>query len=115
MSLVPQIRVRSCYLGRILPFLARVVRVVRGGLWTPKCKCLQYRCQEEADDREHWFEVPAGENKMSVEVSGGANDWITVSKLILMLPTLVAPTGTIEKNPYFQRPSNATRSLRTNR
>ena len=39
----------------------------------------------------------------------------TWSKFILMLPTLVAPTGTIPKKPCFQRPSKATRSFRTNR
>lgn len=39
----------------------------------------------------------------------------TLSKLILMLPTLVAPTGTMPKKPNFQRPSKATRSFRTNK
>lgn len=40
---------------------------------------------------------------------------LTVSKLILMLPTLVAPTGTMLKKPYRHRPSIATRSLSTKR
>lgn len=39
---------------------------------------------------------------------------LTWSKLILMLPTLVAPTGTMPKNPYFHLPSSATRSFSTN-
>ena len=40
---------------------------------------------------------------------------VTWSKLILMLPTFVAPTGIMLKNPCLHRPSMATRSLRTNR
>ena len=39
----------------------------------------------------------------------------TLSKLTLMLPTFVAPTGTMPKNPYRHRPNNATRSFKTNR
>lgn len=39
----------------------------------------------------------------------------TLSKLTTIDPTLVAPTGIMLKNPCFQRPSSATRSLRTKR
>lgn len=41
--------------------------------------------------------------------------WRTLSKLTRIEPTLVAPTGTIEKKPYRQRPRRATRSFRTKR
>ena len=40
---------------------------------------------------------------------------LTESKFTLMLPTFVAPTGTILKKPYRHRPRSATRSLSTNR
>lgn len=40
---------------------------------------------------------------------------VTWSKLILMLPTFVAPTGTIPKKPCFHRPRSATRSFSTKR
>ena len=50
-------------------------------------------------------------------VSGeqGGRTGRTVSKLTLMEPTLVAPTGTIEKNPCLHLPRRATRSFRTKR
>jgi len=37
------------------------------------------------------------------------------SKSSAILPTLVAPTAVIVKNPYFQRPANRTRSLMQNK
>jgi hypothetical protein len=40
---------------------------------------------------------------------------LTRSKLIFMLPTLVAPTGTMPKEPCCHCPSSATRSFDTNR
>lgn len=47
--------------------------------------------------------------------AGYADVLRTWSKLILMLPTFVAPTGTMLKKPCFHRPSSATRSFSTNR
>ena len=47
--------------------------------------------------------------------AGGKGGQRTVSKLTLILPTFVAPTGTMLKNPYFHLPRRATRSLRTKR
>ena len=38
-----------------------------------------------------------------------------MSKLILMLPTFVAPTGIMLKNPCFHLPRRATRSFNTKR
>lgn len=56
---------------------------------------------------------------MWTKVSGcdhaASEDLLTESKFTLMLPTLVAPTGTMPKKPYRHRPRRATRSFRTNR
>ena len=51
----------------------------------------------------------------SVGTTKGIIHCLTGSKFIFIEPTFVAPTATIEKNPYRQRPNNATRSFNTKR
>lgn len=69
----------------------------RGELVRRDCKSSAQRDQPSARERTE------GEEKR------------TESKLTRMEPTLVAPTGTMEKKPWRHRPRRATRSLRTNR
>ena len=47
--------------------------------------------------------------------TGTKENTLTLSKLMFILPTFVAPTGTMPKNPCLQRPRSATRSLSTNK
>lgn len=70
----------------------------------------------EADGRGRSSEGPYG-NKQDTLVwsSKVCRNVLTESKLTLILPTLVAPTGTIPKKPCRHRPRSATRSLSTNR
>lgn len=118
---VPHTPTRSCFRGRNRPSLDQRLVVGHVAARRPNGKWLRstFLVTVGEDGRGGWFGVSIVRLGKGVRSTTQGfvigSEFRTLSKLTLMLPTFVAPTGTMPKKPYRQRPSNATRSLRTKR